>query len=285
MRAETQVYNEAEIWIPEMLRKRTTVRGLEGVQEYKEEHPDKKTVIIASHTHNFDALIADDVFKKLYDVQLTGESVLKEDYRRYPGQAIMINLLLREAFSPISYKENERGKHGVFRPDDFTAISEEMDQGKTPWLALNSFSPEGKLTKAGVGGLYLALKNDAAVIPAALNAIGGDASMENTSLALKNLLTKGDLKGLANIAKDIKSLFSQKYEYNIGQPLELEPYDLSGFDAYFAKRKAGEAPTDAERQAFRDGHAYLRELADSLGYKIAGLLTNDRRGVYGQEAT
>ena len=191
-----------------------------------------------------------------------------------------INWLIRDRFSPLSYHEDKEGKHGVFNPDNFTELSEKMEEGRTPWIAANAFSPEGKMQKAGIGGVYLANKTNAVIIPVALSVDGGSASMEEASLGVKQVMG-GDISGLKEIPKSLKGLGKQTATYRIGEPVELPDFDMSGFDQYFNKKRNGEVITKEDREGFKVGHAHLKELSEMIGLEIASLLLpEERRGYY-----
>ena len=234
------------------------VEGLAGIQENKKEDPNKKFIITAAHLNNLDVPAALKVFGPEFNIQITGESVLLEKMK-YLGHRMMINLAGRENFTPLSYKEDTDGKHGSFDPENFTELSEKMEEGKTPWIAAHPFSLNGKMKKVSLGPVYLAAKTKAELIPTALDISGGSVTLEGAAESAKTLVNKSEAI------------------YRVGKPFAVADIDVSIIDLVLAKRKKGEMIDRDELAEFNIVHKQLREQADLLSEQLELLLPSEKR--------
>lgn len=236
------------------------VSGKENLEEYQEKNPDEKFIIASSHISNLDAPAAIEALGDRLDIQITTESVI----HGATPQEILFRLAGKENFAKLEYKKTKEGKHGVFNPEDFEKLAENLADGKSPWIAIHPFTVDEELQRSRIGSVYLAHKTGAKIIPTALEYHGGSISME----------------GLVNIAKAVTK--KGPAIYHVGQVMELEPVDVSIIETVLKKREAGERVGKEEFQQFKEVHAKLKEQADQVAQVIANLLPEEQRGEYGE---
>ncbi len=235
---------------------------IEALRQGRQENPDQRFVITGSHLSNLDVPAAVKVLGRDFNMQVAPESVLFG----LTAQQIVMNIAGRENFTPLEYKKRKGGgKMGVFNPDNFDALGETMEEGRTPWIAIHPMTTDGKMKHARVGPVFLAQKTGSRVIPTALEVRGGSISFE----------------GIAELAKG----FAKKVDatYHVGSPIELEPVDIAPLEDVLRKRERGEKITKEELAAFKETHRRLQEQADRIGEAIAAMLPEEQRGVYAKE--
>jgi hypothetical protein len=235
--------------------------NIEKVKEIKENNPEEKFIISASHLHNLDAPAVLKVFSNIFNIQLTEESVLLKKLK-YLQPNILITLGNRQNFTPLDYKEKDKNKHGVFNPENFIELEEKMEEGKTPWIAAHPFSLDGKMKKSSIGPVYLASKTGASIIPTALEITGGSVNQEGVKENIKALKNRGD--GI----------------YHIGSPIKLPSIDVSIIDEVLRKKSQNNEITEEKLLKFAETHKQLREQADVLASHISLLLPEEKRGYY-----
>ncbi|MFA5131069.1 MAG: hypothetical protein WC467_01460 [Patescibacteria group bacterium] len=238
--------------------KQFSVEGLENIQKIKKENQTQKFIISAAHLNNLDVPAALKVFGNEFNVQLTGESVLLEKMK-YLAHRMMINLAGRDNFTPLDYIEDKDSKRGSFNPDNFNELTEKIEEGKTPWIAANPFSLDGKMKRASIGPVYLAAKTNSLLIPTALDVSGGSVNLEGALESAKTLADRSQAV------------------YRIGAPFKVAQIDLSKLDNVFQKRKEGVEISREELSEFSSVHAQLREQADLFEARLAELLPEEKR--------
>jgi hypothetical protein len=256
-----KIYGEKVI---DLFCKEFSVDGLDRFKKYKEENPKEKFIISAAHLNNLDVPAALKVMGPEVNIQMTGESVLLEKMK-YLGHRLMINLAGRDNFTPLDYIENKDGKHGSFNPENFIELEEKISEGKTPWIAANPFSLDGKMKKASIGPVYLAAKTNSAIIPTALDVSGGSVNLEGMA---------ENVKGLMDRSESI---------YHIGEPIKFPPLDISIIEKITEKRKNGNEVSKEELLEFSDVHNALKKRAEELALTISEMLPEEKRGYYSVE--
>ncbi len=154
-----------------------------------------------------------------------------------------------------------------------------MEKGKTPWIAIHPFNLKGKMTKANVGPIYLAQRTKAKIIPTALEIQGKEED-----------LSIHGLKGLQSLVKRLNGI------YHIGQPIELEPIDVSIIDSVIKKRKERKEKikkgeeiiledriSPEELAEFHKVHKALQEQANMVGKIISEMLPPQQQGYYQEQ--
>lgn len=241
--------------------KEFSVEGKENIERTLKENPNAKFVLAASHFSNLDAPAAVAALGDILDIQITAESVLFEGAA---PQRLLFKLAGKENFAPLSYEKGKRGKHGVFNPDDFSGLGQNVEKGKTPWIAIHPFTKEEEMQSARIGAVYLAHKSGAMVIPAALEYEGGSISLE----------------GGWELAKAVAGRKKGKGKYHVGNPIKLLPLDVSIIENVMHKRGNGEKVTNEERVEFSRVYKRLKEDANTVAGKIGTMLPPERRGPY-----
>ena len=242
-------------WAIKTSLKKFSLEGLDSLREFKKENPDQKFIISSSHSHNADLPAALKALGNDFNIQVTGESLLLSQLK-YLDKRLLINKQFgRDNFTALDYKDtNKGGKRGSFNPENFKEIAEKMNEGKTPWIAAQPFSPDGSQKKHGLGAVYLAAKEKAAIIPTALEIKGGGS---------KNL--EGPIENIKGLLKRSEGV------YHIGQPLEFPDLDISIIDDVFAKRQQGIEIKPEELEKFTTVHQELKTRASMLLQEISGL--------------
>lgn len=245
------------------------VEGKERLAAELDAHPEAKYVVASAHLADLDVASTVKALGDRLDLQVTHESVLLDS----PPHQLMMWLAGKEHFSPLGYTEAKGGKHGVFRPADFSAIAQTVEQtGRTPWIAMHPFSGKREqMSEAKIGPVYLAQKTGAKIIPTALELQGVSATLQRIGEISRAVLKRAAGSGSAT--------------YHIGEAVALEPVDVGIIETVFAKRSRGERPTKEERERFSQVHEQLREQADAVAAKIAELLPSERRGAYADDAS
>lgn len=240
--------------------KNFSVEGEENIEKAKEESPNGRFIISSSHLHNLDVPAALKAMGNDFNIQLTGESVLLENMKKYGGHNLLIHLGGRKNFTPLDYKENEEGKHGSFNPDNFVELEEKIiEEGKTPWIASHPFALDGKMKRPSVGPIYLAIKTKSSIIPTALDITGGSKNLEGA---------KESAKALAERAQAV---------YHVGEAMKVPDIDISIIEKVINKRKNHEQISHEEMEEFSAVHQELNEQAEILSDKIASLLPQEKR--------
>lgn len=240
--------------------KNFSVDGLENIKETKENNPEQKFIIAASHLHNLDLPAALSALGDDFNIQITGESVLLEQMKYLDKRLLINHVWGRENFTALDYKDDKSGKRGSFNPDNFVELEEKMENGKTPWIASHPFSTTGRMRESSIGPVYLSAKTNAFIIPTALDSIGGgSANMEGPIENIKSFLNRSEAV------------------YHIGKPLEFPDLDVSIIEKVLTKRKNAEAISAEEMEQFKNIHKQLKERASVLSEHIAGLLPAEKR--------
>ena len=243
--------------------KNFSVEGLENVKKAKEANSEGKFIISSPHSHNLDVPATLKALGGDFNIQVSGESLLLEQLK-YLDKKALINLGWgRENYTAIDYKDDDNGKRGLFNPDNFSELEEKMQAGKTPWIASQPFSLDGKVKPASIGSVYLSAKTGASIIPTALETYGGG------SINLEGPLENA--KGLIKRAEAV---------YHIGEPIEFPILDVSIIEKVIEKRKNSETITPEEQEEFKLVHQQLKDRAEILSSRIAEILPLEK-GIQG----
>ncbi|MAF13421.1 MAG: hypothetical protein CMI53_00810 [Parcubacteria group bacterium] len=238
--------------------KEFTVDGKENLTQIQEVEPDSKFIVASSHISNLDAPAAIKALGDKLDIQITTESVL----RGATPQEVLFRLAGKDQFTSLQYKKTKKGKHGVFNPDDFKLLSEQIEDGKTPWMAIHPFTLEEEMQDPKIGSVYLAHKTGAKIIPTALELEGGSINLE------------GPLELAKGVAKRAEAI------YHVGDIIDLPETDVSIIEEVLEKRKNREKISPEEREQFSQVHQELKKQADQVAKVIAEMLPEDQRGQY-----
>lgn len=236
------------------------VEGKENLQEAQELDKNSKFIIASSHISNLDAPASISALGDRLDVQVTTESVL----HGLTPQEVLFRLGGKEHFSTFEYQKTKGGKRSVFNPEDFEVLSEQMDQGKSPWIAIHPFTTKDEMQDPRIGSAYLAQKTGAKIIPTALELDGGSINME------------GPLELVKGVAKRADAV------YHVGEVIDLPPVDVSIIEKVLAKRAHHERVSKEEREEFGRVHKELKSQADQIASAIAKMLPDDQRGKYSE---
>jgi len=235
--------------------KEFVVYGKDRLENFQEQNPDSKFIIISSHNSNLDAPAAVKALGDRVDIQITAES---GHFRDLPRRFLFAMAGGKEKFSPLDYKKegilSRKNRHGVFNPKNFEELSEKMQRGKTPWMAISPRTDKEITQSPKIGAVYLAHKTGAIIIPTALSLEGGGSA---------NLKGLGIVKGLAK---------KGNAAYHIGEPINLPPIDVSIIESVFEKRSRGEKVSREEIGAFRGVHKLMKEQAGQVAEIIAAML-------------
>ena len=236
------------------------VDGKEKITSVLEKDPSAKLILAASHLSNLDAPAAVKALGDEIDIQITFESVLLKSL----PHNIMFGAAGKESFSPLKYAKEKGGKHGVFDPKDFDKLSEDIQNGKTPWMAVHPFTKKEKMQATKIGSVYLSHKTGAKIVPTALEFESGSMSLDGPGEIAKGLLSRAGGKGKAT--------------YHIGKPIDLPNIDVGIIDLVFQKRITGKRVTQEEKKRFKEVHELLKEQADQVAGIIASMLPEEQRG-------
>ncbi|MFA5877832.1 MAG: hypothetical protein WC845_00425 [Candidatus Staskawiczbacteria bacterium] len=236
------------------------VDGKEYLVHVQEQTPDTKFIIASSHISNLDAPAAIKALGDRVDIQVTAESVL---FKSLPHK-IMFGLGGKDNFTPLEYKKEKDGKRGIFNPKDFQKLSEKVEEGKTPWMAIHPFTKKGEMQPSKIGAVFLAQKTGAKIIPTALEFESESISLEGAGEITKGLLTRANGDGKAT--------------YHVGEPIDLAPIDTGIIELVFEKRAGKERVTREEIEKFKEAHRMLQEQANQVAEKIAAMLPENQRG-------
>ena len=240
-----------------------SVAGKDALLAAQERDPDAKFVIAASHISNLDAPAAVKALGDRLDIQITTESIL---HGFTPQEFFLFRPAGKEHFSTLEYRQGKGGKHGVFNPGDFTELAQQMQRGKTPWMAVHPFTVKEAMEPAGIGSVYLAQRTGAKILPTALELRGDSVNLEGIGELLKGVASRW--RGEASAT------------YHVGEPIDLPALDVSVIAAVLDKRARREKVSPDERRQFHEVHEQLRQQADLVAEKIAQLLPEDQRGAY-----
>jgi len=246
-----------ELFVRMFCRRNFSVEGKENIMK---ESSGNNFIIVSSHFCNLDANAAIKVFGGNFNLLVVIESVL---FRSLP-HLILILLGGKNNFAPLSYYyKKDRGKEGIFNPQNFNALAEKMrQQDKTSWIAIHPFSLDGRMKRARVGSIYLAQKTGAQIIPVALEVSGMSISLDGLVEWFKGLL--GGVKA----------------KYHIGEAIRLSPIDIGVIETVFSKRKTRSIITPEDKVAFKKAHTLLKNQADMVATIIANMLPREQRGFY-----
>jgi hypothetical protein len=245
----------------EFVVERTTDTGEDRITQLRERFPNRPVIIVASHISDMDVAAAVTALGKDFDFQITSESL---NFEKWPQWA-MFSALGMDRFSSLDYKEGEEkaGKSGRFNPANFEAIKAKMHSGRTPWIAIHPFAPEGKMRHAKIGPIFLAQISEAVILPVALDVQGATGSMEKDPLQV------------------VKQLRAGMATFRIGEPIDLAKVDIGLIQLVLAnKRGASRADVSASIQV----HHLLKQQAEQVARAIAQLLPTEKRGLYGGES-
>jgi len=227
--------------------------NLAVIRDILEKEPDAKFIIAPSHFSDLDVSAAGKAFGNDLDLQITTESLLPEQHKIIPG---------KENFTSLDFKEDDNSKRGVFNPENFIAIKEKMNEGKTPWFAIHEFSRETQMEQAKIGAVYLAELTNAYVIPSALEIKGKNFKLDENGSALGQLKNRLDLS------------------YHIGKPFRLEKFDVSPIASILKKRERGEKLEPGELALAREVHKKLKQQAERVAFSVSAMLPEEQRGEY-----
>ena len=252
-------------------------QGFDELKNFKNEHQADKFVITGSHMNNLDVPAALKTLGPEFNLQVTGNELFEKKIK-YLAQNIGVNTLFHDRFTTLGQKAEDKieegpdGKKkkvtiesGVFRPENFTELDKQMEKGRTLWMATHSFSEEGKMRQVDNGALIEAYRQNAWVIPTALELTSGSKNMQGVKEIAKNLKDSGAV-------------------YHIGKPYKPEAlpegYDINILTDVVNKRKSGEEVSPAEFEAFKNVHHFLSEQTEKLGKIISDMLPEEQRGFY-----
>ena len=257
-----RLINYAELMI-KTLCKNFEVNGAEKIDEFKREHPEDKLIITGSHMNNLDVPAAIKTFKN-FNLQITGNELFDAELKYLP-QKIGIKTLFKDRFTRLGQKSEGKSESGIFRPENFDELDEKMEAGRTPWMAAHSFSLDGTMRKVDNGALVEAYRQDAWLIPTALELTSGSKNMQ----------------GLGEIAKNLKDSGAT---YHVGQPYKPAPLpnglNINILTDTISKRKNGEEISDEDFESFKEVNHFLSEQTEFLGKTIAAMLPEEQRGYY-----
>ncbi len=234
------------------------VEGKENLQKAQEADKNTKFIIASSHISNLDAPAAIKALGDRLNIQITIESIL----HGFTPQEILFRIAGKDHFSSLEYHKLKGDKAGVFNPDDFTILADQMNRGKSPWIAIHPFTVKNEMQDARIGPAYLAQKTGAKIVPAALELDGGSINMEGPLE-----LTKGMIKR-ANAV------------YHIGEIMDIPLIDVGIMERVLIKRSRQEKISEEERKEFGRVHKELKKQADQIASAIAKMLPDNQRGSY-----
>jgi len=236
--------------------------NIRTIREMRNSDPDNKFVIASSHFSDQDVQSAVKVLGRDLNIQVTGESTLLAQ----PQVRAYMKIVGKDNFTALSYKPADKNERGIFNPDDFKTLEQQMEAGKTPWIAAHKFGRGSNLEQAKIGPLYLAQKTNSYVIPTAMEIRGGkNVKLDESMVApIKQVLNRLDIV------------------YHVGAPVRFEPVDVRPLDLLFEKRKSGQKITEEDFAAARAAHNKLKQQAEQLSLLIASMLPEEQRGKYAE---
>ena len=267
--------------------KKYEVNGFDELKSFKDKHKGDKFIITGSHMNNLDVPAALKTLGPEFNMQVTGNELFKKR-GKYLAQNIGVSTLFHDRFTTLGQKDediiikNAEGnkkevtiESGVFRPENFTELDKQMDNGRTPWMAAHSFSEEGKMRQVDNGAIIEAYRQNAWVIPTALELTSGSKNMQGVKEIAKNLKGSGAI-------------------YHIGKPYKPEAlpegYDINILTDVMNKRKDRKSgkkmdPVEFENfkielEKFKNVHRFLSEQTEKLGNIISEMLPEEQRGFY-----
>lgn len=199
-------------------------------------------------------------------MQITGNELFFEK-AKYLAQNIGVRTIFGDHFTRLGQKESsDKKEYGVLRPENFIELDKKMTEGRTPWIAAHSFSADGGMRKVDNGALIEAYRQNAYLIPSALEITGGSKRMQ----------------GVGEIAKNLKDGSGAKY--HVGEPYKPEPLpdglNIDIINQVIAKRQNGEVVSDEEFENFKKVNRFLSTQSEKLGQIIAAMLPEEQRGYY-----
>lgn len=247
------------------------VDGAMELRKFKNEHPKDKFIFAASHTNNIDVPAILKTFGHDFDLQVTGNELFFKK-AKYIVQNIGVKTLFRDNdnFTKLGQRESsdksDKREYGVFRPENFIELDEKMEKGRTPWMAAHSFSSDGKMRKVDNGALIEAYRQNAWLIPSAIEVIDGSKRMQGVAELVQNLKSGGGAK------------------YHVGKPYKPDPLpaglDINIINKVISKRQKGEKVSDQEFADFKTVNHFLSKQSEKLGMTIASMLPEEQRGYY-----
>ena len=241
------------------------VEGREQLDAYQGEHPEAKFIIAQSHLSQLDGAGAIRALGDKYDLQLAVDSQIQ----KMPMESMLFKYMGKEDFTFLHHTKVGSSHIPTFDVRDFDELSDRMQAGKTPWIAVSPFSLKSeKMRPAGIGAVYLAHKTGSRIVPSAFALEGGSVSYMDALDWVKAAAGKLRKKN--------------KGTYRIGQPMELEPIENFGIiEQVFRKRADGEKVSLEEREEFSRVHKKLKEQEEIVARVIAAMLPEEQRGMYG----
>lgn len=241
------------------------IEGKDALAEFQEKNPDARFIMAGSH-FGMDVHAALSALGDRFDIQVTGESLVHDEAL----MEFFIKTIGEDRFSDLQYKKTSEGKTGVFNPDNFVELEEKMEQGRTPWMAINAFATDEKMSRAKIGSAYLAQKTGSFVVPTAFYVENGPSNVATGGDIWR--LLKGKVKG------------ELQAHYKVGEPMKLEPIDnVQVIEEVYRKRRAKEKVTPEERAEFSRVNQELKTQAESIAKAVAELLPEEHRGFYQDE--
>lgn len=228
-----------------------TVRGLEHATEIP---PDRKVVIAVSHATDLDIPTAATVLSKYFDIAITNQSV-QHEFLSDPGANVAIRVAGKENFLPIDYHWISGIKKPLkFNPENFTAMAEKMEEGKTVLIAVHSPSFKGTLERAGYGAAYLAEITGAVILPVSITV--RSKKKEETGM----------------VGHFMKTMMEHpEIDVDIGAPFELPKVEgIEDLARFHDKRKNHELVTNEDIARFGELKKELKTVSADVLAKVAG---------------
>lgn len=248
-----------------MLCKNLEVDGAQELLKFKSEHPNDKFIFTASHTNNLDVPVLLKTFGKDFNLQIAGNEQFFTK-AKFLVQNIGIKIIFGDHFTTLGQKETKGKEHGILRPENFIELDKKMEQGRTPWISAHSFSVEGKMRKVDNGALIEAYRQNAWIIPSALEIKG----------------TYNTMQGFKDLTNNLKNESSAKY--HVGTPYKPDPLpdglSIQIINSVISKRQKGEQVTDKEFSDFKIVNHFMQEQSEKLGKIISEMLPEDQKGFY-----
>ena len=233
-----------------------------GKEHLKEIPPDKKVVFAVTHLSDLDIALAIRTLGNDFDLGISNVSY-HHNFFEDPSGNMAITIGGKENFFPIDYAPGSKAK--PFNPDNFEPMAEAMEKGKEMIVAAHNPAKGNKLTKGGVGAVYLAQLADAVVLPVAI-----DTKSEHPQLFGEN--TWKNIKERPNV--DVK----------IGEPINFEHIEgIERFKEIFDKRERKEKLTPEDIAEFSTLSAALKTESEQVMESLASMLPEEKRGPYAEK--
>jgi len=229
-----------------------TVRGLEHATEIP---PDRKVVIAVSHATDLDIPSVATALCRHFDIAITNQSVQHEFFSD-PGANIATRVAGKENFMPVDYHWISGIKKPLkFNPENFTAMAEKMDEGKTVIIAVHNPSFTGSLERAGYGAAYLAEITGAVILP--------------VRVTVRSAESKEEAGMVGHFLKTMKE--HPEIDIDIGVPFEPQPVEgIKDIAAFHDKRKHHEPVTKEDIARFDELKNQLKAISADVLARVAG---------------